>query len=335
MSVRQSIFQRSKKNPILTARDWPYPAHTVFNPGATRLADGTTLLLCRVEDYRGISHLTVARSKNGVDGWEIDPEPTLFPDPENRPEELWGLEDPRIVYMKEQEQYFITYTAYTRSGPGVAIACTQDFRRFEHGGLIMQPDDKNAALLSRRYDENFILLHRPVTDHTAGIWIARSPDLMNWGSHELLLPARRGGWWDANRIGLGCPPIETERGWLVFYHGVRTNGAGVLYRVGLALFDLEHPDICLLRGDAWIFGPEEPYELDGDVARVVFPCGYTIGDDGDTLNLYYGAADTCIGLATTRLELVFEWLEEHGSKFVGMAGQPAEQTDHLDQKPMY
>ncbi len=335
MYSRQTLFTRSAKNPILTAQDWPYPAHTVFNPGATRLKDGTTLLLCRVEDFRGISHLTVARSKNGVDGWEIDKVPTMFPDPEHRPEELWGLEDPRIIFMPEKERYFITYTAYTRSGPGVAIASTEDFVEFEHGGMIMQPDDKNAALLPRTFDGNYVLLHRPVTDHTAGIWIARSPDLINWGSHELLLPARRGGWWDANRIGLACPPIETDRGWLVFYHGVRSNGAGVLYRVGVALFELEHPDHCLLRGDGWVFGPVEPYETAGDVAYVVFPCGYTLADDGETLNIYYGAADTCIGLATTTLTKVFTWLDEHGSTLVGMAGQSAEQTDLVDQKPMY
>lgn len=335
MPLRNNVFQRSTNNPILTADHWPYPAHTVFNPGATRLKDGTTVLLCRVEDFRGMSHLTVARSQNGIDGWEIDPEPTLCPNPEVYPEEMWGLEDPRIVFMPEEDKYFITYTAYTRSGPGVAIMTTTDFRTFERGGIIMQPDDKNAALLPRRFDGNYVLLHRPVTDRSAGIWIARSPDLVNWGSHELLLPARRGGWWDANRIGLACPPIETDRGWLVFYHGVRTNGAGVLYRVGLALFDLEHPEIGLLRGDAWLFGPEEPYELDGDVGRVVFPCGYTIGDDGETLNIYYGAADTSIGLATTTFTKVFAWLDEHGSKYIGMAGQAAEASENVEHKPMY
>ena len=330
----KQILKRSSKNPILTADMWPYPAHTVFNPGATKLQDGTTLLLCRVEDYRGMSHLTVARSKNGVDKWEIDDKPTMCPDPEKRPEELWGVEDPRIVFMPEHQRYFITYTAYTRSGPGVAIATTTDFHEFEYLGLVMQPDDKNAALLPRKFDDNYVLFHRPVTDRSAGIWMAKSPDLINWGSHELLLPARRGGWWDANRIGLACPPIETKRGWLVFYHGVRNNGAGVLYRVGVALFELNDPHICLVRGTGWLFGPEEKYELEGDVGHVVFPCGCTMEDDGDTLNLYYGAADTCIAVATTTLTEVFEWLDEHGSNLVGMAGQAAEQTD-ADHKPMY
>jgi predicted GH43/DUF377 family glycosyl hydrolase len=95
-------------------------------------------------------------------------------------------------------------------------------------------------------------------------------------------------------VGLSPPLIETDRGWLMTYHGVRSNAAGSLYRLGLALFDLEHPERLLLRGDEWIFGPEAAYETKGDVANVTFPCGYTIGPDGDTINLYCGAADTCI-----------------------------------------
>jgi predicted GH43/DUF377 family glycosyl hydrolase len=95
------LFERHPKNPTLTSADWPYPAHTVFNAGATRLPDGTTLLLCRVEDRRGHSHLCAARSDNGVDGWSIDPEPRLWPDPEEHPEELWGIEDPRITFIDE------------------------------------------------------------------------------------------------------------------------------------------------------------------------------------------------------------------------------------------
>src|SRR5215213_2830055 len=96
-----SLIERHAENPILTAADWPYDCHTVFNPGATLLPDGTTLLLCRVEDMRGHSHLTVARSKDGVSNWEIDLEPTLLPDLEQHSEELWGIEDPRITYVPE------------------------------------------------------------------------------------------------------------------------------------------------------------------------------------------------------------------------------------------
>src|SRR5512146_1085278 len=93
------LFHRHRGNPLLRATDWPYPINTVFNAGATLLPDGTTLLLCRVEDRRGHSHLSAARSKNGVDAWEIDPKPTFEPDPKNHPEEIWGVEDPRITYV--------------------------------------------------------------------------------------------------------------------------------------------------------------------------------------------------------------------------------------------
>jgi predicted GH43/DUF377 family glycosyl hydrolase len=308
-----SLLHRHAANPILTARDWPYPAHTVFNAGAVRLTDGTTLLLCRVEDRRGLSHLCAARSRNGVDGWVIDAEPTLRPEPDLYPEELWGIEDPRITFVPELGKYAIAYTAFGRGGPGVSIALTEDFRRFERLGLVMQADDKDAALLPRRVNGSFALLHRPIADSGAHIWISFSPDLRTWGGHRLMLQARKGGWWDANKVGLSPPLIETARGWLMIYHGVRHTGAGHLYRLGLALFDRDAPEHCLLRGDPWIFGPSAPYEREGDVGYVAFPCGYTVGDDGDTLNLYYGAADTSIALATGSITEMLQWLDANGS----------------------
>lgn len=308
----KTLFTRHPKNPILTAAQWPYPAHTVFNAGATRLLDGTTLLLCRVEDRRGHSHLCAARSVNGVDGWKIDERPTFLPDPTNHPEELWGVEDPRITYIEEIGKFAIAYTAYSRVGPGVAIAVTEDFKTFERYGLVMQPDDKDAALLPRRVDGNFALIHRPVTDTGAHIYISYSPDLRNWGNHKMILQARRGAWWDANKVGLSPPLIETPRGWLMLYHGVRHTGAGCLYRMGVALMALEAPDVCLLRGDSWVMGPEMPYEQQGDVGYVVFPCGFTIADDKDTINLYYGAADSSIALATGSIAELLSWIDENG-----------------------
>ncbi len=312
-ALYEPLLRRAHSNPILQAADWPYPVHTVFNAGATRLADGTTLLLCRVEDRRGLSHLCAARSKDGVGDWIIDRQPTLLPDPENHPEELWGVEDPRITFVPELGKYAIAYTAFGKGGPGVSLAMTEDFVTFERFGLIMQPDDKDAALLPRRINGMYALVHRPVADSGAHVWISYSPDLRSWGNHQLMLPARRGGWWDANKVGLSPPLIQTERGWLMLYHGVRSNAAGSLYRLGVALFDLEHPEQLLLRGDEWIFGPEAVYETTGDVNNVTFPCGYTIGQDGDRLNLYYGAADTSIALATGSIRAILAWLDKHGS----------------------
>ena len=307
-----TLFVRSASNPILTAADWPYAVHTVFNAGATTLQDGTTLLLCRVEDRRGHSHLSAARSADGITGWTIDSEPTLLPDPENHPEELWGIEDARITFVPELGKYVVAYTAFGKGGPGVSLALTEDFVDFERCGLVMQPDDKDAALLPRRIDGMFALVHRPIADTGAHVWISYSPDLRSWGGHRMMLQARRGAWWDANKIGLSPPLIETERGWLMLYHGVRSTAAGSLYRIGVALFDRDQPERLLLRGDEWVFGPEAPYETHGDVAYVTFPCGYTIGQDGDTLNLYYGAADTSIALATGRISGLLNWLDVYG-----------------------
>src|ERR1043166_7082330 len=113
MIEHNALFSRDPSNPILTAKDWPYSMNSVFNAGATLLPDGSTLLLCRVEDRRGLSHLCVARSVHGVDQWQIDSEPTLMPHAEKYPEELWGIEDPRITYVPELRQYAVAYTSYS------------------------------------------------------------------------------------------------------------------------------------------------------------------------------------------------------------------------------
>jgi predicted GH43/DUF377 family glycosyl hydrolase len=311
-TLYEVLFHRHAGNPILSSSDWPYPVNTVFNPGVTRLADGTTLLLCRVEDRRGLSHFCAARSRNGVDGWQIDPVPTLSPDPLHHPEELWGIEDARITYVPEYQTYFIAYTCFSPSGPGVSLATTEDFIHFERIGATMPPEDKDAALLPHRIGDRWALIHRPVGQGGAHIWISYSPDLHHWGDHHVILEARQGAWWDASKIGLSCPWIETAEGWLMIYHGVRTTASGSLYRLGLALFDLHKPERCLLRGDEWVFAPEAVYEREGDVNNVVFPCGHTLDEDGDTLSMYYGAADSCIGLATARVSTLLHWLREHG-----------------------
>jgi predicted GH43/DUF377 family glycosyl hydrolase len=269
-------------------------------------------LLCRVEDFRGHSHLSAARSANGVDNWKIDPVPTLAPDA-SRAEDLWGIEDPRITYVPELDKYVVVYTSYSRGGPGVSLALTEDFHQFERLGLIMAPENKDAALFPHRIGGNWALVHRPVAGSSAHIWISYSPDLRHWGSHEMILQARHGAWWDANKIGLSPPPIETKEGWLMIYHGVRQTPAGCLYRLGLALFDLDTPGRCLRRGDSWIFAPEASYERAGDVSNVVFPCGYTIDPDGDTINLYYGAADSSIGLAKGSIREMLDWLRTNAT----------------------
>jgi len=305
------MFSRHFNNPILTSADWPYAANTVFNPGAVQLENGETLLLVRVEDRRGISHLTAARSSDGFTGWKVDPVPTLLPSPEIFQEELWGIEDPRITWMPEIAKYAITYTAYSRNGPLVALALTEDFRVFERCGPIMPPEDKDAALFPHRLRGRWALIHRPVPNAPgakANIWLSFSPDLRHWGDHMVLMEAREGALWDAGKIGLSPPPIETSEGWLIIYHGVRNTAAGAIYRLGLALLDRDDPCVVLRRGEEWVFGPEESYELMGDVPNVVFPGGVVVDSASDELRMYYGAADTCVAVATAKVSELVEWL---------------------------
>ena len=310
-NIYQELFQRYPQNPILTAEDWPYPVNSVFNAAAAKV-NGKFLLLARAEDMRGISHLTAARSSDGIRDWEIDPQPTFLPDPENYPEEIWGVEDPRITYLEEQDRWAITYTAYSQAGPLVSLATTKDFRTFERLGPIMPPENKDAALFPIRFQGRWAMLHRPVPASAgigAHIWISFSPDLRHWGDHRLLIRARQGGWWDANKIGLCPPPLATPDGWLILYHGVRQTVGGCIYRLGLALLDLDDPAKVIRRSDEWIFSPREHYEREGDVEDVVFPCGWVLEDTG-RIKLYYGGADTCVALATGQLDDILEYLKK-------------------------
>ena len=304
------LFRRSEANPILTAADVPYPANTVFNPGAAQVGDETILLL-RVEDLRGISQLHVVRSKDGVTDWRFDAEPLLRSEVEHHPEEIWGCEDPRLTWLAEREEWAIAYTAYSRRGPLVSLAMTRDFRTVRRLGPVMPPEDKDAALFPERIDGRWAMIHRPSPLRGgAHMWMSYSPDLRHWGDHSLLLEARDGAWWDAGKIGLGPPPLPTPEGWLVMYHGVHLTGDGPIYRVGLALFDLADPRILLHRMDEWVFGPFELYELTGDVGKVVFPCGWIHDEATDQLRMYYGAADSSVALATARFSDVLARVRE-------------------------
>ena len=186
------LFTRHALNPILSRENWPYPINTAFNPGVARLSDGSTLLLCRVEDRRGFSHFCAARSRNGIDGWRIDPQPTLQPDPSGHPEELWGIEDARITYVPEHQAYYIAYTAYSRAGPEVSLARTTDFAEFERLGAVMPPEDKDAALMPYRLGNRWALIHRPMGPDGAHIWLSYSSDLEHWSDHRRILAAREG-----------------------------------------------------------------------------------------------------------------------------------------------
>jgi predicted GH43/DUF377 family glycosyl hydrolase len=305
------VFHRYAGNPILSVSDWPYPANAVFNPAAARVGEDT-VLLARVEDRRGISHLTAARSANGFDGWVVDDEPLLAPRDGDGDEE-WGLEDPRVSRLDELDCWGITCTAYGPSGPAVYFATTDDFRAVTRRGIIMTPEDKNAALLPRRIDGKWVLFHRPLTafgGQRGEIVLSRSNDLQDWSAPERVMQPRLGAWWDASRIGIGPPPLETEHGWLVLYHGVKDTVTGSVYRVGAALTALDEPSRVTHRHPDWLLAPFADYERTGDVTNTVFPCGLVL--EGDELRLYYGSADTTISVATASLREIVETVMEVG-----------------------
>jgi len=285
--------------------EWHYPANAVFNPGAIQI-DDETLLLVRVEDMQGFSHLTIARSADGKTNWRIDQEPTLLPDPSGH-ERKFGLEDARIVWLEDRKEYAITYVSFSDGGPLVSLMLTPDFQRFERMGAILPPEDKDASLFPRRFDERYAVIHRPIIRGEADIWMAFSPDLKHWGDHRILLPIRDGQW-DCHRVGLGTQPIETSEGWLIIYHGVRTTAAGGIYRVGLALLDLEDPRRIRRRSDEWVFGPSEDYEIVGDTPHVTFPTGAILDKQSNELRVYYGAADTTVALATADMGRLMDYV---------------------------
>lgn len=302
-----ALFTRSPVNPLLTADDWPYPVNSVFNPGAAAV-NGQTVLLCRVEDRRGISHLSVARSADGATGWQVDKKPLISPE-DHGDSSRWGVEDPRVTRVDELDTWLVTYTVYGPEGPAVALATTRDFRTVERMGVVLPPEDKNAALLPRLVGGQFVMFHRPMSqlDRRADVWLSRSADLRSWSTPQLVLAARPGGWWDNVRIGMGPPPLWTPHGWLALYHGIKEVAAGLVYRVGVVLLDLAQPERVLRRGTDWVFAPGARYERVGDAPNVVFPTGLLHDPERDQLRLYYGAADSCVALATASYSGLLEY----------------------------
>ena len=306
----EELFKRYEENPILTSEDWPYKAASVFNPGAIKFND-EILLLVRVEDKQGYSHLTIAKSKNGKTNWQINSEPTLAAEPELG-EDIFGLEDPRIVWLEERQEYIITCVSFfkgiTGEPPGISLITTKDFSNFERLGRQLIPPNKDASLFPKTIKGYYALINRPIVEDRADIWVSFSKDLNFWGKDRALILARDRTW-DSNRVGLGPPPIETPEGWLIIYHGARNTASGTIYRVGLALLDLETLEV-ICRSVDWVFGPKESYERVGDVDDVVFPCGAVLDNKTNELLVYYGAADSVVALAIANLNDILTYLKK-------------------------
>ena len=306
----RELFHRYEGNPIISPTDFPTMVNAAFNPGAIE-HDGETLLLVRVEERSGLSGFAVVTSKDGRTDWRIDPDRMLHPELDTFSEH-WGIEDPRIT--KVGDEYLVLYTGYSAGGTLICLAVTRDFVTYDRKGIVMSPEDKDAALFPTTFGGRWALIHRPAPatkELGSHVWLSWSPDMKHWGDARVLIPARRGGWWDANRVGLGPPPLLTDAGWLVCFHGVRRTVSGSIYRLGLALLDRDDPGIVLARGNEWVFGPMMEYERSGDVPDVVFPCGWILREDGDTIDMYYGAADSTVCLATASLRELLDHVLTH------------------------
>lgn len=292
------VFQRCSANPIITAESLPFASAAVFNPGAAQYQDDVVLLL-RIEDDAGYSSIYVARSRNGVTDWEIDPDPLLKYGEQAWRYEQWGCEDARATFIDDENRWYITYTAYSAAGPAIGLATTDDFVTAQRLCLLPFSNDKDGVLFPRKFEGKWVILHRPDTGGHEHIWSAFSSDLVHWGEPHCVLMQGDGAAWDAVKVGAGPPPILTDRGWLLIYHGVKRYGGELVYRVGAALLDAERPFKVVGRSDRWILQASADYETRGFLPNSVFPSGALVR--GDEVWLYYGAADTCVGLAIAKV----------------------------------
>ena len=294
---------RYSKNPIIEKKDIPMPCNTVFNAAAVK-HNGEYLLLLRVEGLEGKSSFYLARSSDGYN-FKVEKKTVMSPS-RKTPFSIYekrGIEDPRIT--KIDGVYYIIYTAYSRHGPRLALAKTDDFRKFERMALVSQPENKDGVLFPKKLNGKYARFDRPSTSYGSDIWISYSADLIHWGDSKSVM-ATRPGFWDMKKIGAGAPPIETEKGWLLIYHGVKGTSGGNIYRLGCAMFDLNDPSKLIGRCHIPILSPEEYYERVGDVANVVFSCGTVLLEGKKELLIYYGACDTSICVASAKLDELIE-----------------------------
>ena len=293
------LITRYSHNPILTKDDIPYPVATVHNAGVTKF-DDRYIMIFRSHKFNGRSILGLAESNDGYD-FKVHDKPFMVPATEGvfKEYEEYGVEDPRIVRIGED--YIITYSAYSRHGVRIGLAKTKDFKTVERFSLITEADYRNVVIFPEKFNGLYARLDRPHSEISPwAIWISYSPDLKFWGESKLIMNPLTYHW-DEMKIGPGAPPIKTSRGWLNIYHGVFPTMDGSVYRLGVALHDLEDPSLVIAVGDEWILQPEEVYEITGYVHNVVFTCGAVAEEDG-SVKIYWGGADKVMCVGTANLE---------------------------------
>ena len=195
-------------------------------------------------------------------------------------------------------------------GPTIGIAYTFDFIDFFQCENAFLPFNRNGVLFPQKIDGKYAMLSRPSDNgHTpfGDIYISYSPDMKYWGEHRCVMkvtPFPESAW-QCTKIGAGSVPFLTDEGWLLFYHGVITTCNGFRYAMGSAILDKDHPEKVLYRTREYLIGPAAPYELQGDVPNVVFPCAAL--QDGERVAVYYGAADTVVGMAFGYIQEIIDF----------------------------
>ena len=296
------ILHRFEGNPIITLEDIPFRCNTVFNGTVVKKGEEYFHLL-RVEGQQGYSVFALAKSKDGLH-FKVENKPVMEPARKGpfAMYEKHGIEDPRFTTI--DGVYYIMYTAYSKYGPRIALAKTEDFFHYERIALVSEPGNKDGILFPERINGEYVRLDRPVGKGVGSMWVSYSKNLVDWGKSEILMTPRQ-GLWDSYRIGASVPPIRTRHGWLEIYHGVKMTTSGPIYRIGTVLMDLEQPHKVVARCNKPILSPREDYERIGDVGNVAFACGTVVEDTGE-IKVYYGAADTCICVATAEFETLID-----------------------------
>jgi len=259
----------------------------------------------RVINYKGNDFLTTMshlRLVSSVDGIHFQEDPNFPPLFGSGAYESYGIEDCRVARI--EDSYYLTYTAVSANGVAVKMRSTKDWRRYDDHGLVLPPHNKDCALFEEKIGELYYMLHRPSSPEIGGnyIWIAESPDLRYWGNHQCVARTREGKW-DSARIGAGCSPIKTDRGWLMIYHGADHTHR---YCLGAMLLDAHNPAKVLARSEKPLMEPTEPYELTGFFGNVIFTNGHII--EGDRIIMYYGASDEVICRAELSIRDIMESL---------------------------
>ncbi|MCR5208286.1 MAG: glycoside hydrolase family 130 protein [Eubacterium sp.] len=286
---------RYTDNPIIT-RDDLFFANSIFNSAVVPFGDGFAGVF-RVDDRTRYHTIVTGYSKDAIH-WELD-DKVIF----------YGY-DPRICEI--DGKYILTWVNLTPEGTTIGVAYTEDFKSWTQLEDATYPVARNGVLFPRKINGEYMLLVRPCDrGHTpyGDIFIQQSKDLEYWGKYRFVMKPEQN--WEKTKIGAGPTPIETDEGWLLFYHGVLTSCNGFTYSMGAAILDRDEPWKVLHRADSFLLAPHELYETVGDVPNVVFPCAALADADSGRIAIYYGAADTTVALAFTTVDEVCDYIHKH------------------------